>query len=95
MKKIIKIIYLVGLIYLIIGTLSVLYSHYALDGLMMSNKFDLFTRGFFNLSSYLGIVFYYFLGQKIIFYFIGQLFVIIFYILIFKSIKSVIKRKSN
>ena len=95
MKKIIKIIYLVGLIYLIIGTVSVLYSHYALDGLMVSNKFDLFTRGFFNFSSYLGILLYYFLGQKIAFYLIGQFFVILVYILIFKSIKSVVERKSN
>jgi hypothetical protein len=95
MKKIIKIIYLVGLIYLIVGTLSVLYSHYILDGLMVSNKFDLFTRGFFNLSSYLGIILYYFLGQKIFFYVICQCFIVLIYYLIFKSIKSIIDRKSQ
>lgn len=94
MKKIIKVIYLVGLIYLIVGTLSVLYSHYALGGLMVSNKFDLLTNGIFNLSSYLGIIAYYFLGQKIIIYLICQCFIILIYYFIFKSILSIIDRKA-
>ena len=90
MKKIIKIIYIIGLIYLIVGTLSVLYSHFFLGGLMVSNKFDLFTKGIFNLSSYFSIIIYYFLGQKIIFYIIGQAFIIFIYNIIFISLKSVL-----
>ncbi len=90
MKKVINIFLILVVAYIFIGTGSMLWSHYNLGGIMISNKFDIATQGIFNLPCYLGIVLYYFLGQKIIFFILGQLFTLIFFWLLIVSLKKII-----
>jgi len=87
MKKIINVFLITGVAYILIGSISMLYSHFCLDGIMLNNKFDELTKGIFNLSCYLGIFLYYFLGQKIFFYILGQLLTLSLFLGIIKVLK--------
>lgn len=89
MKKVINILLILIVTYIFIGTSSMLWSHYSLGGVMISNKFDIATQGIFNLPCCLGIVLYYFLGQKIIFFILGQLITIFFFWLLIISLKKI------
>ncbi|SEQ08203.1 hypothetical protein SAMN05444005_10620 [Flavobacterium urocaniciphilum] len=86
--RIIESLKFIGLVYLMLGTFSSLYSHFYLNGLFVENNFDKITYGFFNFGCYLGLITYMFLGQKLIFFILTQIFVILTFMLTTKALKE-------
>ncbi len=78
----------IGLVYLILGTFSSLYSHFYLNGLFVENYFDKITYGFFNFGCSLGLIAYMFLEQKLIFFILTQILIILTFILAIKALKE-------
>jgi hypothetical protein len=93
--RIIESLKYIGLMYLILGTFSSLYSHFYLNGLFAENNFDKITYGFFNFGCYLGLITYMFLGQKLILFILTQLLLILAFILLIKAVKELFYIKTN
>ncbi len=82
-----KILQIIGFFFIIIGSLSCLYSYFFLGGLFISNKFDLCTNRFFDVSVYLGFYFFYIFGQNITFFVIAQLITLALFLTIWRFIR--------
>jgi len=97
--RIIESLKFIGLVYLMLGTLSSLYSHFYLNGLFVENNFDKITYGFFNFGCYLGLITYMFSGQNLLFFILTQIFIILAFVLTIKALEELFfitnKRKYN